>query len=76
MNKLILLLLFALILTGCASGLTKQQCKNIDSFKLGKIDGSKGRLASLVDEHTKTCSEVDKTSYLAGRKVGNKPADN
>lgn len=69
MHKFFLLLLI-FILSGCASGLTPQQCKNIDGFKLGKIDGTKGRPASKVDEHIRSCPEVDKNAYLEGRKAG------
>jgi hypothetical protein len=67
------LLLTALVATGCAS-LSPQQCKQANWLQIGYADGAQGLSGARIDEHAKACAEFgirpDLEEYLRGRSQG------
>jgi hypothetical protein len=50
-------LALALVMTGCASGLTKEECQLGDWRTIGYEDGLKGLAQTRISEHRKDCAE-------------------
>jgi len=65
----------ALTLTGCAGGLSKDECLYADWQAIGYEDGARGAPASAVSSHRTACAKKagvtpDMTAYLTGRDEG------
>jgi Protein of unknown function (DUF2799) len=50
-------LALALVMSGCASGLTKEECQFVDWRTIGYEDGLKGLPQTRISEHRKACAE-------------------
>jgi len=56
-HKLLLVTaLLALLIAGCASGLSKDECQLADWYAIGYEDGVQGRPESRIGEHRKACA--------------------
>ena len=70
---LLVLLLPALLLTGCAT-LNENQCRTVDWRELGRTDGARGYESSRLGEHLEACGQYgvtpDGSAYRAGRQEG------
>ncbi len=51
------LLALALLISGCASDLTKEECQLVDWRTIGYEDGLKGLPQTRISEHRKACAE-------------------
>jgi len=65
----------ALMLGGCAGGLSKDECLYADWQAIGYEDGARGAPASAVSSHRQACAKKagvtpDMTAYLTGRHEG------
>ncbi|MEM9170529.1 MAG: DUF2799 domain-containing protein [Pseudomonadota bacterium] len=64
----------AVVVGGCASVMTEEECAVADWGALGEIDGANGEIAERFDERASRCREfgfgVDADSYFAGRTAG------
>lgn len=70
-----LIALFAVMLGGCAGGLSKDECLYADWRAIGYEDGARGAAASAVSSHRQACAKKagvtpDMNEYLAGREAG------
>lgn len=71
--RFILPLLLLALLTGCASGMSKDECRTANWELIGYADGSKGYSTSLIDRHRKACAGVSSpvlADYLKGHARG------
>jgi hypothetical protein len=61
-------------LTGCASKMSKDECRTVDWRTVGYEDGVAGRPGDRIGEHRRACAEhgvtPDLNAYLAGRDAG------
>ena len=48
---------FALLVSGCATGLSKQECQTADWRTIGYEDGVQGRPEARISAHRKACAE-------------------
>lgn len=68
-----LLVVGALLLTGCAS-LSENQCRTADWESIGYQDGSNGYDAGRISRHSEACAEygikADREQYEQGRRQG------
>lgn len=75
--KKVSLILFATMLTGCATHLSQDQCLNTNWFSVGQGDGNSGHaprdLGPAIEDCTKFKIAVDTKGYLAGWRQGMKP---
>jgi hypothetical protein len=73
LSALTLLLLAALLQSGCAS-LSKAECRTADWYDIGIRDGASGRHEEHIIEHAAACERVgvapDRERWLAGREQG------
>lgn len=73
-TRLSVVLLFAGWLSGCASGLSKEECASVDWRALGYEDGVGGRTQARVAEHRKACAKhgvaLDLDAYRSGWQAG------
>ncbi len=64
----------ALLLTGCASKMSKDECRTVDWRTVGYEDGVSGQPGDRIGEHRRACAEHGVTpnldAYLAGRAAG------
>lgn len=62
------------LLTGCASKMSKQECRTVDWRTVGYEDGVSGQPGDRIGEHRRACAEHGVTpnldAYLAGRSAG------
>jgi Protein of unknown function (DUF2799) len=63
-------LALALLITGCASGLSKQECRLADWRTIGYEDGLRGFPQSRIGEHRKACAEYGVTLNLDAYRSG------
>jgi hypothetical protein len=72
--KLPAILVLAGAVSGCASGLSQQECQVADWYTIGFEDGTRGLPESQVSVHRKACAEhgiaLDLTDYRNGRQAG------
>src|SRR3990167_8939124 len=71
----IALLLFSLLLAGCAGGMSKKECLYADWRAIGYEDGAQGRDASAIGSRRVACADKakvtpDMEAYLSGREKG------
>jgi hypothetical protein len=66
--------MLALLISGCASGLSKDECHTIDWRTIGYEDGVSGRQEARISEHRKACARhgvaLELDSYRDGRAEG------
>ena len=70
--RLVVFAIGAVLLTGCAGGLSKDECLYADWRAIGYEDGARGAPASAVSSHRQACAKKagvtpDMSEYLAGR---------
>lgn len=74
LRNLILIVAGALVLQGCASGMSKDECLVADWYAIGYEDGSRGAPASTIGKHRKSCAEhgvaPNMQAYQQGRDKG------
>ena len=72
--KLSCLLALAGLLSGCAAGLSREECRVADWYTIGFEDGVRGLLETEVSGHRKACAEhgiaLDLEAYRSGRQAG------
>lgn len=73
--RLVVFAIGAVLLTGCAGGLSKDECLYADWRAIGYEDGARGAPASAVSSHRQACAKKagvtpDMAAYLAGRDSG------
>ena len=65
---------FALVLQGCASSMSKNECLTADWYSIGYESGIRGQNEAKISEHRKACAEYGVTPnlarYLEGREAG------
>jgi len=63
-----------LLLTGCSTAMTKDECRTVDWRTVGYEDGVAGQPGDRIARHRKDCAEhgvtPDLDAYLAGRSAG------
>jgi hypothetical protein len=63
-----------LLLAGCASKMSKDECRTVDWRTVGYEDGVAGQPGDRIGEHRRACAEYgvtpDLNAYLAGRTAG------
>jgi Protein of unknown function (DUF2799) len=63
-----------LLLAGCASKMSKDECRTVDWRTVGYEDGVAGQPGDRIGEHRRACAEhgvtPDLDAYLAGRTAG------
>ncbi len=74
LRNLILILAGALVLQGCASGMSKDECLVADWYAIGYEDGSRGASPDIIGKHRKSCAEhgvaPNMQAYQQGRTKG------
>ncbi len=74
LRNLILILAGALVLQGCAGGMSKDECLVADWYAVGYEDGSRGASPDTVGKHRKACAEhgvaPNIQAYQQGRNKG------
>jgi len=72
-RKLLLLILPAALLSGCAT-LSETECRQADWEALGEADGALGYPPERIEEHREACAEYgvlpDREAYARGRLAG------
>ena len=73
--RLIFVAALLLVLSGCASGMSKEECLYADWRAIGYEDGAAGRNASAMSSRRVACADKakvtpDMEAYLAGREAG------
>jgi hypothetical protein len=62
------------LLAGCASKMSKEECRTVDWRTVGYEDGVSGQPGDRIGEHRRACAEYgvtpDLNAYLAGRSDG------
>lgn len=69
-SALLALLICAAILTGCASGLSKEECEVVNWQSIGYEDGLKGLPQDRVGKHRKDCAEHGVALNLSAYRTG------
>lgn len=63
-----------LLLAGCASKMSREECRTVDWRTVGYEDGVAGQPGDRIGEHRRACAEYGVTpnldAYLAGRTAG------
>jgi hypothetical protein len=63
-----------LLLGGCASKMSKDECRTVDWRTVGYEDGVSGQPGDRIGDHRRACAEhgvtPDLNAYLAGREAG------
>ncbi len=63
-----------LLLAGCASKMSREECRTVDWRTVGYEDGVAGQPGDRIGEHRRACAEhgvtPDLDAYLAGRTAG------
>ena len=74
LRNLILILTGALLLQGCAGGMSKDECLVADWYAIGYEDGSRGAAPETVGQHRRACAEhgvaPNMQAYEQGRNKG------
>jgi hypothetical protein len=72
--KLLLASTVLALLGGCASSMSKDECRMVDWRTVGYEDGVAGRPGNRIGDHRRACAEhgvaPDLTAYMAGREAG------
>ena len=67
-------IVLAVLVSGCASGLSKDECNTIDWRTIGYEDGVNGRSEARISEHRKACARhgvaLELDAYRDGRAEG------
>lgn len=62
------------LLGGCASKMSKEECRTVDWRTVGYEDGVSGQPGDRIGDHRRACAEYgvtpDLNAYLAGREAG------
>ena len=70
----LLIALSALLLSACATKMSKDECRTVDWRTVGYEDGVAGQPGDRIGEHRRACAEYgvtpDLNAYLAGRTAG------
>lgn len=74
LRNLILILTGALVLQGCAGGMSKDECLVADWYAIGYEDGSRGAPPDTIGQHRRACAEhgvaPNMQAYEQGRNKG------